>query len=35
MRVYNEKKSCSGCTACENIRPKNAMQMIADSEGFL
>lgn len=30
----NNKKMCSGCTACENICPKNAIKMIEDLEGF-
>ncbi len=28
------KKECSGCTACKNICPKNAIQMIEDEKGF-
>lgn len=28
-------KNCCGCTACYNICPKSAIQMSADSEGFL
>lgn len=35
MKVYSEKESCSGCTACMNVCPKNAIEMIADDEGFL
>lgn len=31
----NKKSKCSGCTACMNICPKNAIQMIEDEEGFL
>lgn len=35
MYLKSEKKSeCSGCTACMNICPKNAIQMIEDEEGF-
>ena len=30
---YN-KYSCSGCTACSNICPRNAIKMVRDSEGF-
>lgn len=33
--VYKQKNECCGCTACENICPKNAITMQADSEGFL
>lgn len=34
-QVYKNKKDCSGCTACANICPNNAITMQADSEGFL
>lgn len=35
MYLKSGKKSeCSGCTACKNICPKNAIQMIEDEEGF-
>jgi len=30
-----DKELCSGCTACKNICPKNAIEMIRDEEGFL
>lgn len=30
----NIKSECSGCTACMNICPKNAIRMIEDDEGF-
>lgn len=30
-----DKANCTGCTACHNICPKNAITMIADVEGFL
>ena len=30
-----KKNECYGCTACAEICPKNAITMIADSEGFL
>ena len=33
--VYRKKESCYGCTACENICPKNAIVMKADEKGFL
>lgn len=29
------RKDCSGCTACVNICPKNCIDLVADSEGFL
>ena len=29
------KEKCCGCHACFNICPKNAIKMVADSEGFL
>lgn len=29
------KELCTGCTACKNICPKNAIEMIRDEEGFL
>lgn len=32
--VTNKKTECSGCSACENICPKKAIQMIEDEEGF-
>lgn len=28
------KSECSGCTACMNICPKNAIKMVCDEEGF-
>ncbi len=28
------KEDCSGCTACANICPKNAISMVVDEEGF-
>ena len=33
-RVFTEKKNCSGCTACKNICPFNAIEMEKDNEGF-
>lgn len=30
-----DKSLCSGCTACKNICPKNAIEMVRDEEGFL
>lgn len=32
---YNDKDLCCGCRACEQICPKNAIEMKNDSEGFL
>ena len=34
-QVYQHKKDCSGCTACQNVCPNNAITMQPDSEGFL
>lgn len=34
MEVYQNKNQCSGCTACMNSCPMNAILMLADSEGF-
>ena len=31
----NDKEMCTGCTACKNICPKDAIEMVADEEGFL
>ncbi len=30
-----DKDSCTGCTACKSICPKDAIEMIKDEEGFL
>lgn len=30
-----EKANCCGCTACKNVCPKNAIEMVEDEEGFL
>lgn len=35
MIQISDKKKCCGCTACFNICPKSAIEMQADSEGFL
>ena len=35
ISVYGNKEECCGCTACENICPKQAITMIEDKEGFL
>lgn len=33
--LYKEKKQCSGCGACLNICPKQAISMVEDEYGFL
>ena len=35
MIKINDKKNCSGCAACYNICPINAINMEEDNEGFL
>jgi len=35
MIEIKDKSKCSGCTACKNICPKNAIEMLEDEEGFL
>ena len=35
MMLYDEKGSCTGCTACESICAKGAVAMRPDTEGFL
>ena len=30
-----DKNNCTGCRACEKICPKDAIQMVQDSEGFI
>ena len=35
MRKIEQLKNCSGCGACFNICPKNAIKMVENSEGFL
>lgn len=35
MQAYKTKELCAGCTACTNICPHNAINMVADSQGFL
>lgn len=35
MIQVKHKKDCCGCTACKNICPKNAIEMVEDEEGFL
>lgn len=34
MNLVNDKSSCCGCSACFNICPTNAIEMVADDEGF-
>lgn len=34
MIEIKNKAECSGCTACKNICPKNAIKMEEDVEGF-
>lgn len=34
MELLKEKKDCSGCSACFNICPKNAIEMKEDEKGF-
>ena len=33
--LNNRKEDCSGCTACMNKCPKEAIEMREDNEGFL
>lgn len=35
MIKIQDKKNCSGCSACESICPVNAIRMVNDCEGFL
>lgn len=35
MEVYRNKEMCTGCTACKNICPRQAISMEEDNEGFL
>lgn len=35
MVSVNDKVTCCGCEACAQICPKNAINMVADMEGFL
>lgn len=34
MIKIDEKKSCSGCHACYNVCPQNAIEMLEDEKGF-
>lgn len=33
--LFNEKADCCGCGACQNICPKDAIEMIEDEYGFI
>lgn len=35
MLKITDKSTCSGCSACANICPKNCITMMADEKGFL
>lgn len=35
MNLFDTKKNCCGCTACESICPKQAITMITDENGFI
>lgn len=35
ITLFNEKKNCCGCGACENICPKKAISMKEDEYGFI
>lgn len=35
MIDIKDKKDCSGCSACKNVCPRNAIEMWEDEEGFL
>lgn len=34
MKKIVEKNKCTGCTACQNVCPKNAIKMVENFEGF-
>lgn len=34
IKLFDQKKDCCGCGACENICPKESIKMVADKEGF-
>ena len=34
MINIKRKSECTGCSACKNICPKNAIEMVCDNEGF-
>ena len=33
--LFEDKRECSGCTACYSVCPVNAIKMVSDEEGFL
>ena len=35
MKLFINKEDCCGCSACMNICPKKAIQMVADEKGFI
>lgn len=35
MRIFKDKKNCSGCTACLHACPNSSIVMAADEQGFL
>ena len=35
MELVKDKAQCCGCTACKNICPKQAIEMVEDEQGFL
>ena len=35
MEIFDSKNNCCGCSACEQICPKNAIKMKPDDRGFL
>lgn len=34
MEIWLDKKDCTGCSACANVCPKNAISMVSDECGF-
>lgn len=34
MKIFHDKKDCSGCTACKSVCPNQAIKMKPDKEGF-
>lgn len=34
MDIICDKSICTGCAACANICPKNAIKMLEDNKGF-
>ena len=35
MIEVDDKRNCTGCTACKSICPRDAITMVSDNEGFL